>query len=127
MKEFRVELPNKPGELANLSVNMANSLINVRSISGIANGSPSVISLVVDQDDLLRATLTEQNLKFEEIDLITHQLSDKAGELGMLTEKLAEGNVNIESIFVLDKGAGTVEIAFTADKMIDAKLLLNEL
>ena len=127
MKEFRVELPNKPGALANLSVAMAENLINVRSIAGIANGNPSKISFVVDQDELMRATLQENNISFEEIDILTAQLPDQAGELGALTEKLTEGNVNIESIFVLDKSAGKVDIAFTCDKPTDAKLLMGEL
>jgi len=127
MKEYRVELPNQPGALSKLSLAMAQNLINVRSIAGIANGEPSKISFVVDQDDLMRATLQEHNINFEEIDLLIAQMPDQAGELGALTEKLAEGNVNIDSIFVLDKGAGKVDIAFSCDKPTDAKLLMSEL
>lgn len=124
MIEFRIGLTNEPGRLAELADALAENLINVRSLAGIGSAS-SFIAFVVDQEDLFRSTLQRLNLPFEEMELLSIKLDDKAGELATFTSQLAEVGVNIDSIYILNKSAGSAEVAFTVDKLTDAKLTLN--
>jgi hypothetical protein len=122
--EFRIGLPNEPGKLAELGDALAENKVNVRSLAGIGSASP-FIAFVVDQDDLMRSSLQRLSLPFEEIELLAIELPDQAGELANFAGKLREANVNVDSIYVLNKNAGRAEIGFTEDKVTDAKLMLN--
>lgn len=127
MKEFRVELANKPGQLARMGQALGMHGINIRAIASISRKDISMFTLVTDNDSHTRAVLVEMGLRFQEADLLTLQLMDHAGELGRFAKQLGDAGVNIDSLYLMNvnRAAHEVEIAFTVDDAVKARKVLG--
>ena len=124
-KEFRVSLPHKVGKLALVCDALSDRGVNIRTIAGIAAAAP-VVAIVTEQDDQTRKVLQELDLKFQEVELLSIKLVNKPGEIANLANKLAEANVNIESIYLSSESKGDEgEISFTVDNFQKAKEALG--
>lgn len=119
-KEFRISLPNEPGQLARVSEALGGRGVNILSVAGIGTENP-VIALVADQEDTTRETLEELGLSFEEVELLTVDLPHHPGELGTLAKKMGDADVNIESIYLLIEPSGEFKVALTVSDLTKAK------
>lgn len=124
MKEFRLSLPNQPGELAKVAEALGQSGINLLAIAGIGAATP-VLALVTEQEDQTRNVLQGLGISFQEEELLTVKVPDRPGELGKMARKLGDAQVNIDSIYLLSKAAGEAELAFTVSDLAQAKQLLG--
>lgn len=125
MKEFRVTLANRPGELAKLASLLGNEGVNIETTSGIAFGENSVITLIVDDETKTRDLLSKNGFAFEEKGALIVEVLDRPGELGNLLSKLAEKGINIESDYLLSKGEGKAQLVLTVDDLGKAKEILS--
>jgi len=119
-KEFRISLPNKPGQLARLAEDLGRRGINILAVAGIG-AAKHVMALVVDQEEKTREALTKLHLKFQEIELLTVDVPHRPGELGMFAKKMGDAKINIESIYLLEGSAGEVRVALTVSDFNKAK------
>lgn len=124
MKEFRLSLPNQPGELAKVAEALGQSGINILAVAGIGAANP-VLALVTEQEDQTRNVLQGLGISFQEGELLTVKVPDRPGELGKMARKLGDAQVNIDSIYLLSKAAGEAELAFTVSDLAQAKQLLG--
>ena len=124
-REFRLTLPNEPGELARVCESLAKYEVNIRSIAGIA-GKPPVIAITTEQEHDARIALKELGLEFQELELIIKKLTDVPGELAFFTRKLADAKINVESIYMLGElaGEGKIGLTVTVSDIDKAKKLL---
>lgn len=74
-KEFRISLPNQPGQLARVCEALGKRSINIRTVAGVA-GAP-VFVLVTEQVEQTGAAFQELGLSFQEVELLTAKLADK--------------------------------------------------
>jgi hypothetical protein len=118
--EFQISLPNEPGQLARVAEALGRRQINIITIAAIGVANPVVV-LVTLQEDETREVLDELGLKFKEAALLTVRLPNVPGELGCFTRKLADSNINIESMYLLEESFGEIRIAFTVDDLDKAK------
>ena len=119
-KEFRVSLPNEPGQLARLGETLGQRGVNILTVAAIGAANP-VIALVTDQVDKTKEALQEMGLSFQEVDLLAIKLPNRPGELGIFAKKLGDANINIESIYLLGEG----EVVFTVSDIAKAKQVLG--
>jgi len=119
-KEFRISLPNRPGQLARLAEDLGHRGINILAVAGIGTAKP-VLALVVDQEDKTREALKNLRLKFREFDLLTVDVPHRPGELGIFARKMADAKINIQSIYLLEGGVGEVKVALTVSDLNKAK------
>jgi len=112
MMEFRVHVPDRPGQLALVSEALSRKLVNIRSVAGVGAAGP-VITFITDNDEQARGVLHELGLKFEEAEVLSVTLSDRPGELARVAHKLAKAGINVDSIHVLRAGTGETEVALT--------------
>lgn len=124
MKEFRVSVLDQPGQLALVSAALSQKLVNIRTIAGIGSGGP-VVTFISDNEQHAREALEELGLEYRETEVISIKLSDEPGELAKLTHRLAEDQINIDSIYVLGTENRQTEIAFTVDQLEKAKTVLG--
>ena len=124
-KEFRITLPNEPGQLGRVAEALGNHGINIMTVAAIGAANP-VIAIVTDQDDKSREILSNQELSFQEIEILTVKLPHRPSELGIFAKKLGSANINIESIYLLEESAGEVKIAFTVSDLIKAKKFVED-
>lgn len=125
MKEFRVTLPNRPGQLAGIAELLGERGINIKSVAGVADSPHPAVALVVEDVGQTRTALREGRFQFEEKEILTATLPDRPGELGQLARKLGNSGVNIESIYVLETEGENVQLALSVDNPKKAKEILG--
>ena len=99
--------------------------LNIKAISTELKDGIGIIKLVTDNEDITRQTLTNARLDFSEYEIVPVRLKDKPGELARLSRALAELNVDIESVFLLNRDGGTSELAFKVNDLKKAKDLFG--
>ena len=115
MREFRVSMPNRPGELARLAEVFSSRNINLKSIAVIAEANKAVACFVAEDVAGVRQALQEARLPLAEAELLTELLENEPGQVATLAAKLAAAGANIESLYILAREADMIEIGFTVD------------
>ena len=75
--------------------------------------------------DSARSALKEANIPFEEHEVVTVLLENKAGELEEMASKLANGNVNLHATYVVGLDGDLVELAVASDDPKKARKVLE--
>jgi hypothetical protein len=88
-------------------------------------GNQGVLRLIADDVDSARSALKEANIPFEEHEVVTVLLENKAGELEEMASKLANGNVNLHATYVVGLDGDLVDLALVVDDPKKAKKLLE--
>jgi len=126
MREFRVTLTNRPGELARLAGLLAARSVNLRSVAVISEGSRGITCFVATDVAAARQTLQDARMQFEETEVLSELMENEPGQLSALAAKLSEAGVNILSLYVLARDEPLVEVGFTVDDPKKAKKLLGK-
>jgi len=118
MKQFDIKLNDEVGSLEKVAEALSRKNINIISISSERiPGEKATVKLVTSDEDKTREIINEERLIAKESDFLKIRLMDKPGELSKLTKMLAASEINIESLYVLNKNQGVAEIAMIVDKM----------
>ncbi|MCR4404728.1 MAG: hypothetical protein NUW06_05590 [Candidatus Acetothermia bacterium] len=126
MREFRVSLPQRPGELARLTAELANKGVNLKAVAGIAEANKATIALVGHDVNALRQALQDARIRFEELELLTVELEDQPSALADLAAKLGDGGINLTSIYIVGREGTKVQVGFTTDQPAKAKKALGQ-
>lgn len=124
MTEFVVKLDNRPGSLARLTELLAGAGVNIDALAAWGRNSDGIVRLIVDQSEACARVLEEAGLAFEERTVLSALLANQPGELARVTRALADGEINIEAIFILGAHAAGLEIAIAVDDPEAARPLL---
>lgn len=125
MKEFRVTLTHKAGELARLCELLASHELDLRSVAGMSNNNHAEICLVVEDVAAMRSVLTDARMQFRESEILSELMEDTPGAVADLCTRLANANVNIESMYILARDTPLVEMGLTVDDPKRAKKALG--
>jgi hypothetical protein len=125
MKEFRVTLTQRAGELSRVTALLSEHGINLRSIAGIADGGHALVCFVPDDVAAMRTTLTEARVQFQEEELLTEIMENEAGAIADLAARLGDAGINLHSLYVLTRDEPLVEVGFTVDDPKKAKKVLS--
>ena len=118
MKEFRITLPNRPGELARVAQGLSRKGVSIKSIAASAEGNQVTVHLMGHDEAATRSGLEAVDAKFIEQDVVEVILEDRAGELADVAARLAEANLNIDAIYLTGRADDMVEIAVAVDVML---------
>lgn len=124
MKEFRVTLTQRAGELARLTSVLAEHHINLKSVAAVSDGHKALACLVADDPATMRAALEAARMPFVEEELLSELCENEIGQIADLTSKLANTGVNLHSLYILAREGPLVEIGFTVDDPKKAKKAL---
>ena len=125
MKEFRVTLTHKAGELARLASLMAEAGVNLKSMAGVAEGNKAFLCLVGDDVAALRTALESARIPFQEHELLSELLENEPGQIADLCNRMAAAGVNIDSLYILGRDEPLIEVGFTVDDAKKAKKALE--
>jgi hypothetical protein len=115
MKEFEIFTQKTPEQISNILDSIAAAGINIKAISTERRNNDYVIKIVTSDEATTEKTLARNKVKYNINDIITIQLIDRPGELAKITKMLAKKKINIESIYILEKGNGETSIALLTD------------
>ncbi|MBU3905294.1 MAG: ACT domain-containing protein [Nanoarchaeota archaeon] len=125
MRQFEISVANKIGCLATVTDVLAQSRVNIKAIATDTKESGGVIKIVTDDEEVTRDALKDAGLEFREHEIVLVHLLDKPGEIAKVARAMSNLNINIESVFLMDRDQGTAHVAFKVDDLIKAKELLK--
>jgi hypothetical protein len=125
MKDFAVRLTHRPGELARVATMLARYGVNLKSIAALAIDGQATVHILPDDAEPARAALEKNSVPFEESDVVTVLLENRAGEVASLSAKLSEAGVNLRAIYVTGVVDNLVELAVVSDNVERARAALE--
>ena len=125
MTEFAIHVGNRPGELARIATALSRYGVNIRSVSAQASGAEATLRILPDHPDPARAALTKDKIAFEETEVVTVLLENRAGELARVSQRLADAKVNLRALYLTGIVDNLVELAVVADDVTKARLALE--
>ena len=113
---FVVQLPNRPGELSHLARALCARGVNIVQIQQSTAGDLACALIYTDCcDDDTNDVLTSMGYQYVTGSSVTVEIEDTPCALGMTTDKLAKGGVNIKSCCVLGRHDGKAEWSLSVD------------
>lgn len=125
MKEFKVFVNNKVGELARVTETLAAHAVNIKAIaSGEGGGESGFLRIVTGDVATSEKALRNAGLKYQVNEILTLELMDRPGELAKIARRLARAGINVESIYILGSRLGKTEIAMVVNDFEKAKSII---
>jgi hypothetical protein len=123
--QFSVFMVNKPGVLAQVLTEIAKARINLIAITMMDSVEHGVMRLIGQSPDRIRTVLKGLNMPFSETDVLCVTLSNRAGALADVTQKLAQAHINISYAYCTAgaKGGKTTGVLKVADVKKAIKIL----
>ena len=125
MSRIIVMAKNEVGVIADISRVLADSDINIETISVEALENKGSIALTADDYDGALRALTEAGFKTVTDDSLLVSLRDEPGALAKVAEKLKQGGVNIQSLQIVDRRGDYTTFAILTDDRSKAEGLLD--
>jgi hypothetical protein len=125
MKDFAIRLTDRPGELARVANMLARYGVNLKSVAALAIDTQATLHILPDAAEPARAALEQNGIPFEESDVITVLLENRAGELARVSAKLGEAGANLRAIYVTGLVDNLVELAVVSDDADRARAALE--
>ncbi len=125
MKDFAVALTHRVGELARVAKVLSRYGVNLKSVTGLAMNGQVQVRFLPEDVDAARSALEAGGIRFEEHEVLTVLLENRAGELASLADRLAEANVNLLAVYVTGVAGTLVELAIVPDDVKKAKKILE--
>lgn len=126
MKEFRITMSNRPGELARVAGALARQEVSIKAVAATASANQVVLHLVGHDVEATRNGLKAANIPFQEQEVMTVLLEDKAGEIARVSSQLAEAGINLNAIYLSGRAEELVELVIAVDDIKKAKKVLGE-
>lgn len=125
-RQFVVQLPNRPGELAHLARALAARGIDIVHISCAGTGDVAGAFLTTDDAEATRAVLRGLGVEFVEGEPMVVDVEDRPGGLAEVAERLGRAGVNILGALTVGRRPGVAEMAFVVDDVAKARAALGE-
>ncbi len=125
MKEFVIQLSHRPGELAGVTNALSLRGVNIKSVAAMALGNQAMLRLIPDDAEAARGALRDGNIRFEEKEVVTQLLENRAGELTGVAGKLADAGLNLDAVYLVGVADDLIELAFAVDDVKKAKKVLE--
>ena len=126
MEQMMILVKDEPGALANICEAFGRSGVNIKAISAEGLGEAGIIRVVTEDVNTAKRALGREGYNFSVSEVVAIRLTDKPGELGKVTRKLADEGINIQSIYILGKDKGMTDIALKVEDVEGAKALLEK-
>ncbi len=126
MKEFRVTMSNRPGELSRVATALSRQGVSLKALACTASANQVVLHLVGHDVEATRTGLQSAAIPFQEQEVMIMLLEDKAGEIARVSSQLGEAGININAIYRAGRADDLVELVLAVDDVKKAKKLLGE-
>lgn len=123
--QFSVFMVNKPGVLAQVLGEFARAKINVVALTMMDSVEHGVMRVIFEKPEQAREILSKLNMPCNETQVLCVTLTNKAGALALVAEKLAKNHINIAYAYCTAgaKGGRTTGVLKVADVKKAMKIL----
>lgn len=128
IKQFSVFMPNKPGALTRLAALFAEKGINILGIASEVRDDSGLVRIALEQESDVSSILSGAGFSSVETHILSVEVDDKPGELLRVAAALADGKVNITTVYGTSvEGAKTSRILIAAQNTDKALAILEQL
>lgn len=99
MRQYSVFMPNRPGALANMAKLFADKGVNIIGIASEVNDASGLVRLAIEGPEENFYILSKAGFSCVESRILSVVLEDKPGQLYKITRLLADGGVNITTVY----------------------------
>ena len=125
MRDFVIRLAHRPGELAGVTNALSLQGVNIKSVAAMAFDNQALLRLIPDDVEGARSAFRAKSIRFEENEVITVLLENRAGELTEVVAKVADAGLNLEAVYVIGVAEDLIELAMAVDDVKKAKKVLE--
>lgn len=112
LKELKVTMEDRPGSLAKLAEALGKAGVNIEAISAQTAAGSGDIRILVADTAAARKALEASGIKVAgEREMTFVDLDDRPGSLAATSKKLAEQNINIDAVYVVNAASGKKQLA----------------
>ncbi len=126
IKQFSVFMPNKPGALTRLAALFAEKGINILGIASEVRDDSGLVRIALESDAEASAVLSHAGFSSVETHILSVEVEDKPGELLRVAAALAEGKVNITTVYGTSVEGGKTSRILIATQNTDKALTILE-
>jgi hypothetical protein len=98
-KQFVVSLENKPGTLSEITNALGKAGVNISSFSLTSQGEFGTFRFCTNNDPAVENWLKSTGHRFRTNEIVIVKTPNRAGEIGRITNQLAQSGVNIEACY----------------------------
>ncbi|MBI4360165.1 ACT domain-containing protein [Candidatus Micrarchaeota archaeon] len=102
MVELTVVAKDRVGLLADIGEILGKKGINIESVSVEASGKTAMVHLNLGHNAEGKKLLADAGFRVVDRDKLLLRLKDQPGELAKVSRTLANGNINIKNVYILD-------------------------
>ena len=124
-RQFVVQVPNRPGQMAELAEQMAAAGVDLRAIGGGGLGDYGHFILTSADDDGARRVLEEGSWTFIEGESLLAEVDDRPGGMARVARELADAGVNVLGHLFLGRWSDRATFAFVVDDPEKARPILE--
>jgi hypothetical protein len=124
MRDFAIELRSRPGELARIASALARQQVTLKAGTALLVGGRMFARFVPSDIEATRRALDLANVPFEESEVVPVLLESRAGELAMLSTRMADAGINIRAIYLTGATDRLVQVAIVPDNFHWARRVL---
>jgi hypothetical protein len=124
-RQFVVQLPNRPGALAELSETLASRGVDLRAIGGGGIGDVGHVIMTTADDPTTRAVLEEGGYTYIEGEAVLAEVGDRPGGMAGIARALADAGVNIQGHLFLGRWGDRAMFTFVVDDAEKARPILE--
>ena len=123
--QFSIFMVNKPGVLAQILGEFARAKINIVAMTMMDSVEHGVMRIVFEAPAKAKEALTKLNMPYNMAEVLCVNLTNRAGALAVVAEKLAKSHINISYAYCTAgaKGGRTTGILKVADVKKAIKIL----
>ncbi len=125
LQGFILDLPNEPGALHRVTVELARANVNIQGIGASVVHGRGVIGLVAENDLETRHVLEEVAENVRAVQFLTVKTQNAPGALDTVLTLIANAGLNVVSLFPLVTPEPTIAMAF--DDAVKAREVLRDL
>lgn len=101
LKDLTVHLEHEPGSLAVLGEALGRAMVNIEGFAGMTMEGVGLIHLLVEDAEKASRALEANDIGVVgEREVLVVDMVDRPGELGNVTRRLADGDVNVELAYL---------------------------
>jgi hypothetical protein len=127
MKRLTIIQETRAGLLAEVATMLEHNKIDLRSIDGSTAGSLAVISLIAEPYDECFKVLNDAGFKVFANEQVLVRITDQPGALAELSRRLANVQVDIRSIHIVQNEGETCIVALETENNFSAKQVLGDI
>jgi len=126
MRDFAIELSHRRGELARVASVLAQHQVTLKAGVAQAVGARMFARFVPSDIDAARRALDMADVRFSESEVVPVLVESRAGELAMLSTRLADNNVIVRAFYITATIGNVVELGLVVDNPDRVKRALEQ-